>query len=598
MYRFRIFAKGQVRLWPIQDPVILIGSGREADLVLEGPDIPPVALRLALTGDAFTASAADAKAKPCFNARRADQAELRPGDLIELGGARLLLESDPGGADGGRDTEGGKQAPGAMPPGLERLCALVSEERDLEALLGKVMRLSLEVFAGDEALLFTLNPQGKPAVAVSTRDAGGALFSDTVVSKVLREGKGIYLGNALDDPEYARSQSVVDLKLRSVVCCPLLTAGRVSGLIYIGSSRPAVSFGPESLRELEIYALVAGCLVDHVAALGVQAKMLAALGPGDGDPGFIATCPAMRAVLSEARAVADGDIAVLLEGETGTGKDVLAQYIHRRGPRSKKPFLVVNCGTLRGEILASELFGHKKGAFTGAVRDQPGLFQTADGGTLFLDEIGELDLPLQATLLRVLETGMVRPVGQASEVRVDVRILSATNRRLKERVAEGTFREDLYYRINQHAILLPPLRDRGEDLGLLAQFFLEKAKSRYPDKSLKGFHPESLFALMRYRWPGNVRELANAIAKAALFADGPLARLSLPEGEGAWLDMEAATRRFQLDYLQRALDLCGGDKDKAAGMLGMGRSTFFRYLAQAREGGKEPLSAAGAGADQ
>jgi transcriptional regulator with GAF, ATPase, and Fis domain len=594
MYRFRIFCKGQVRFWPIQDPVLLIGSGPDADLVLEDRDIPAVALRLALIGDAFSASAADAKAKPWFNARRADQAELRPGDLIELGGTRLLLESDAGGPEG----EAEKTLATAMPPGLERLCALVSEERDLEALLGKVMRLSLEVFAGDEALLFTLDAQGEPAVAVSTRGAAEPLFSDTIVAKVLREGKGMYLANALDDPEYGRSQSVVDLKLRSVLCCPMVTAGRVSGLIYVGSSRPAASFGPEALRELEVYALVAGCLVDHVAALGMQARLLAALGPEGGDPGFIATCPAMRAAVAEARAVADVDFAVLLEGETGTGKDVLAQYIHRRSPRAGKPFLVINCSTLRGEILASELFGHKKGAFTGAVQDQRGLFQSADGGTLFLDEVGELDLPLQAMLLRVLETGMVRPVGQAAEVRVDVRILSATNRKLKERVAEGTFREDLYYRINQHGIHLPPLRERGEDLNLLAQFFLEKAKARHPDKRLAGFHPESLFALMRYRWPGNVRELANAVAKAVLFANGPLARLSLPEGDGAWLDMEAATRRFQSDYLQRALDLCGGDKEKAAAMLGMGRSTFFRYLAQAREGGKAAAPAAGSDADQ
>jgi DNA-binding NtrC family response regulator len=199
-----------------------------------------------------------------------------------------------------------------------------------------------------------------------------------------------------------------------------------------------------------------------------------------------------------------------------------------------------------------------------------------------------MDLPLQAMLLRTLETGLVRPVGQSAEVKVDVRLVSATNRRLQERVAEGAFREDLYYRINQHRIALPPLRERGEDLNLLAHFFLEKAKARHPDKRLSGFHPESLFAMARYRWPGNVRELANAVAKAALFADGPLVRVSLPAGEDRWLDMEAATRRFQLDYLQRALDLCGGDKEQAAALLGMGRSTFFRYLAEARGGEKGP----------
>jgi DNA-binding NtrC family response regulator len=186
-------------------------------------------------------------------------------------------------------------------------------------------------------------------------------------------------------------------------------------------------------------------------------------------------------------------------------------------------------------------------------------------------------------LLRTLETGMVRPVGQVQEFRVDVRIVCATNRRLDELVAKGGFRQDLFYRIHQHGIRLPPLRDRGEDILLLAHHCLEKAKALYPHKPIAGFSPESLGAMARYRWPGNVRELANAVNKAVLFADSPVLTVRLPEGDAeGWMDMEEATKRFQADYIQKALDLCGGNKDKAAAMLGMGRSTFFRYLAQSR----------------
>jgi two-component system NtrC family response regulator len=194
-----------------------------------------------------------------------------------------------------------------------------------------------------------------------------------------------------------------------------------------------------------------------------------------------------------------------------------------------------------------------------------------------------MELPLQAMLLRTLETGMVRPVGQAAEIKVDVRILCATNRDLEEQVSAGAFRRDLYYRINPHCITLPPLRDRGDDVLLLAHWFLEQAKRDYPEKGLSGFLPESLLAMARYRWPGNVRELANVVAKAALFADSPAVRVSLPQGKERWMDMDEATRRFQIDYLQRALQVCGGDKDKAAALLGMGRSTFFRYLAEAKQ---------------
>jgi transcriptional regulator with GAF, ATPase, and Fis domain len=580
MYRLRIFHEGRTWTLPMQEPVLTAGSSSENDIVLEGSGSPPVAVRLTRTDDGYSVSSAHSKSKPLLNGKRSDQFVLMPGNLMELGSARLLLEAEA--------PAGGRAAPvpgqgSAISSGLTRLCGMVAEERDLRTLLTKAMNLLLESLGGKEALLFTVDPSGNPAVAVSTREGGAEpLFSDTVVEQVLRTGRGMFLGNALADPDYGRSQSVVELKLHSVLCCPILAAGRLSGLIYLGSNVPSVSFGEADLRQLEVYALVVGCLVNHVGYIEMQSRMLASMRPEDGGPGFIATCPPMRRVLQEARAVASGDISVLLEGETGTGKDVLANFIHRVSRRAAKPFMVVNCSTLRGELLASELFGHRKGAFTGAHQDQKGIFQSADGGTLFLDEIGEMDLPLQAMLLRTLESGMVRPVGQAAEIKVDVRIICATNRKLEEMAADGRFRQDLYYRVNQHGITLPPLRERGEDIVLLAHHFLEKAKASYPDKNLSGFNPESLFAVARYRWPGNVRELGNAVSKAALFADSSVVRITLPGNKDRWMDMEEATRRFQLDYLQRALDLCGGDKDEAAGLLGMGRSTFFRYLAQAR----------------
>ncbi len=592
MYRLRIFHEGQTRSLPLQETVMTAGSAPENDIVLHGAGTVPVAVRLTQTDLGYSVTAAHPKAKPLWNGKRTDQFLLQPGDLMEIGSARLLLEKmelmeTDGGSFVKAPQPSGESAHPALgiSTGLSRLCAMVAEERDLRTLLSKVMRLLLDTLGGNEALLFTVDGAAKPAVAVSTREGSAEpMFSDTVVEKVLRTGKGIFLGNALADPAYADSQSVVDLKLHSVLCCPILAAGRLSGLIYLGSNVPSVSFGEADLRQLEVYSLVVGCLINHVGYIEMQSRVLASLRPEDGGPGFIASCPPMRRAVQEARAVASGDIAVLLEGETGTGKDVMANFIHRASRRAAKPFLVVNCSTLRGELLASELFGHKKGAFTGALQDQRGIFQSAEGGTLFLDEIGEMDLPLQAMLLRTLESGMVRPVGQAVEIKVDVRIICATNRKLEDMVANGTFRQDLYYRVNQHGITLPPLRERGEDIILLAHHFLEKAKATYPDKTLSGLHPESLFAAARYRWPGNVRELANVVSKAALFADAPVIRIMLPENKDRWMDMDEATRRFQLDYLQRALDLCGGDKDKAAALLGMGRSTFFRYMAQARAG--------------
>ena len=589
----RIFHPEGSRVVSLRDPALTVGSSPDNEVVLTDPEVPLLALRLTLTAEGYIVAPAPGKSKVELNGKRLAQVLLKPGDMLRLGSHNVLFDREAHGESGAEaiaGPESGSAAgnaagtPAGIPAGLSRLCAMVAEERDLKTLLAKVMRLLLDTLGGNEALLFTLDPSGRPAIAVSTREGeANPLFSDTVVEQVLRSRQGMFLANALADPNFARSQSVIDLKLRSVLCCPIMAAGRISGLIYLGSNLPSVSYGSRDLRELEVYCLVVGCLLHHLDYIAMQSRVLASLRQEEGRQGVIAACPPMIKALEEARAVAQADIAVLLEGETGTGKDVLAQYIHRMSRRAAKPFLVINCSTLRGELLASELFGHKRGSFTGAIQDQQGFFSAANGGTLFLDEIGEMDLSLQAMLLRTLESGMVRPVGQTSEIRVDVRLLCATNRRLEDMVAKGLFRQDLYYRINQHGIRLPPLRERGEDVLLLAHHYLEKAKAVYPDKPVSGFHPESLYALRRYKWPGNVRELANAVNKAVLFADSPVIRIPLQEGNlDRWIDMEEATRLFQLEYLQKALDLCEGDKEKAANLLGMGRSTFFRYLSQAR----------------
>jgi transcriptional regulator with GAF, ATPase, and Fis domain len=578
MFCFRIFHPQGSSIVSLREPAITLGSSHENEVVVEDIEVPPLALRMALGADGYIILPCTPKFKLEVNGKKVSQGLLKVGDILQMGSHRLIFDNEVTNKILPPSSESN------IPKGLSKLCALVAEERDLKVLLSKTMHLLLETMGGNEAFLFTLNESGQPAIAVSTR-VGDApiLFSDTIVEQVLRTKRGLFLGNALANPAYANSPSIIDLKLHSVLCCPITAAGRTSGLIYLGSNLPTISFGADDLRELEIYALVVGCLINHLGYIAMQSKILAALQDEAGQPGMVATCPPMKKVLDEARIVAQGEIAVLLEGETGTGKDVLAHYIHRNSRRSAKPFLVINCSTLRGELLASELFGHKKGAFTGAIQDQQGFFAAAHGGTLFLDEIGEMDLALQAMLLRTLESGMIRPVGQTAEIRVDVRLICATNRQLEASIAKGEFRQDLYYRINQHGIQLPPLRDRGEDMLLLAHYFLEKSKAIYPEKSITGIHPESLFAIRRYKWPGNIRELANVVNKAVLFSTSAVITLTLPkENLDRWMDMEEATRHFQLDHLQKALDFSGGDKDKAAAMLGMGRSTFFRYLSQAR----------------
>ncbi|HEY1396638.1 sigma 54-interacting transcriptional regulator [Roseateles sp.] len=290
----------------------------------------------------------------------------------------------------------------------------------------------------------------------------------------------------------------------------------------------------------------------------------------------------MAEVLAEARLVSASQAPVLIRGESGSGKELLARAIHAASPRAKRPFVAVNCGAIPEPLLESELFGHVKGAFTGALANHRGLFQAADGGTLLLDEIGDMPLPLQVKLLRVLQEHQVRPVGASASVPIDVRILSATHRDLEVALAEGQFREDLYYRLNVVSLTLPTLDERREDIPLLAQHFLQKLATKY-DKRLNGFAPEALKALTMAAWPGNVRQLHNVVEQVSALATSPLIPLSLVQRALRSPSIEVlpyaeARQRFEREYLVGLLKLTDGNVADAARLADRNRTEFYRLL--------------------
>lgn len=289
----------------------------------------------------------------------------------------------------------------------------------------------------------------------------------------------------------------------------------------------------------------------------------------------------METLLAQARLLAEGDASVLVRGPSGAGKELLAKAIHLASRRRDKPFLAVNCGAIPEPLLESELFGHVKGAFTGAVRDHRGLFQEAEGGTVFLDEIGDMPLPLQVKLLRVLEERQVRPVGSARSFPIDVRIVSATHRPLEEEISSGRFREDLYYRLNVATLALPPLADRRDDIPLLAQHFLQKLGERY-GKTLGGFAPEALELLVAAPWPGNIRQLYNVIEQAVALSIAPIIPPSLIQNalrdEHRLDSLEEARNRFERDYLVRTLRIAGGNVSHAARLAKRNRTEFYKLL--------------------
>jgi two-component system, NtrC family, response regulator len=300
--------------------------------------------------------------------------------------------------------------------------------------------------------------------------------------------------------------------------------------------------------------------------------------------GIIATSPEMLRVLRNIEKLAPIDVAVLLLGESGTGKELLARAIHKLSRRSEGPFVPINCGAIPETLLESELFGHEKGAFTGALRQNIGRIESAHRGTLFLDEIGDVPLAMQVKLLRFLQDQIVDRIGGRRPIQVDVRIVCATNQDLDRMMAEGQFREDLFYRLNEVVIQVPALRQRPADAVVLASFFLRRFATEY-GRAARGLAGSALNAIREYSWPGNVRELENRVKRAVVMTDGPLvsaADLDLPytEDAGKSLDIRAARARAEREVIQLALTQTGSNLSKAAKLLGISRPTLYDLMQQ------------------
>ena len=570
----KYFGRNNTILFPLRNRLTLIGSSKECDIVLDDSSIAGAAIKVGADDQGYFFEVLP-ESKIRLNGEKTKKGRLAPGDRIEIGDHVFICDSVDG-VESGDAHESDKAIKGM----LDHFSGAIGRERDLKKLLTRFMEMLLGILKGSDAFIFKLDREKKPEVFVATGSAEAQeRFSDTVVQSVLKNGKGVAVPNALADPAFSSARSVADLKLSSVICAPIKVADDITGIIYVGSSSAAVSYNRKDLAILTYYAAIAGMLINHVEYIGMQNKAIVKLGGQVSEYGIIAESKVMKEVLGSIKAISGSDITVLFEGPTGCGKTLLAEIVHKKSRRADKPFLVVNCSSLHGELLESELFGHKKGSFTGAISDHEGLFMAAQGGTLLLDEIGELDVPIQAKLLRTLESGKVRPLGATQEREVDVRVICTTNKNLQDMVNRGIFRADLYYRINQFSIKVPPLSARDDDVELLAYFFLEKYKAHYPTRDIIDFHPETLYRIRHYDWPGNIRELSNAIHRAVLSCEGPL--LTLPRVETVQdptFDMETATRDFHRDLIARAIKRTGGNKEAAAKLLGMSRSTFFRYL--------------------
>jgi transcriptional regulator with GAF, ATPase, and Fis domain len=428
-----------------------------------------------------------------------------------------------------------------------------------------------------------------------------------IAGAVLRDGTPTLVNDVAADPRfYAGVDRQTGLSTRSLLAVPLRGRMGAIGVVQVVNSRAPEGFAPGDLDLLVALSGSVAIAIENArlwAAMKKSTERLTAevgvlrrdIAQRERFGRMVGTAPAMTAVLRLMESAAASTITVLLEGETGTGKELVARGIHAASARATQPFVAVNCAALPETLLESELFGHRRGAFTGATQDQRGLFEAASGGTILLDEIGEMPLGMQAKLLRVLQDGEVTPVGERTPRKVDVRVISATNRDLLGAVSGRTFRDDLYYRVGAFPIRLPPLRDRPEDVPALVKHFLVAAAER-ARKRVVGIAPAALDRLVAYGWPGNVRELQNEIERAVVLApDGapidvehlstkvmgvaPSPAATAAEAEpGASRDLRDARTEFEVQFIRKVLSENAGNVSRAARALGISRVALQKKM--------------------
>jgi transcriptional regulator with GAF, ATPase, and Fis domain len=471
---------------------------------------------------------------------------------------------------------------------LLKIARALSESRTADDVRRSLFERLFEVMAADRAAIVRADSGvlDFSTAAASSKSGDAFQVSRTIATRVFADGVALLTNDAASDAALRHAKSVAGGGSRSVLCVPMLRGGRPDGVLYVASTSTSATFGEPDLQLLTaIGGLAALALhtVDEIDRLNEAVTTLRA--EAGGDHALVGESAPMRDVRALIAKAAQSSATVLILGESGTGKELAAREIHRLSERARRPFVTINASELAETLLESELFGHEKGAFTGAIAQKKGKLELADGGTLFLDEIGELAPAVQVKLLRVLQERELTRVGGTRAIQIDVRIIAATNRDLEAAVRSGAFRQDLFYRLNVIAVRMPSLRDRPDDVPLLAALFAQRY-ARKVKRHIVGVAPEARACLTRYEWPGNVRELENAIERAIVLGSTDRVELDdLPEtvlesrstgdAPAGYHDaIQSAKKRIVLEALERA----SGDYGGAARELGIHPNNLHRLL--------------------
>jgi transcriptional regulator with GAF, ATPase, and Fis domain len=583
-----------VKVYHIYKKITSLGKGEDVDVVLPDPLLADTHAHIHFDGRDFNIAVVDRDSEIYVNGRRRTKHRLTQEDRVRIGSAELefSLYDEPVTDETAAKTMAELNSYKRLFEFSQKLMA----SYDLPTLLEQLLDVVVQVTTADKGFI-VLMESGEPVVKVArnlrreTISDAVSHLSDSILAKVVETRKPLIVSDAVSDAQFKNSLSVMNLKLTSVMCVPLLERGNLIGIIYVGNDNVRQLFDEASLEILTIFASQASLLVRNallVNELQLDNRSLQERIERMRFGEILGSAPSMQEVFRKVQKVAATDITVMVTGETGTGKELIARELHNRSPRSKGPFISINCGAIPENLLESELFGHVRGAFTGAVANKPGRFQAANKGTLFLDEIGEMPLALQVKILRALQDRIVTRVGDTANEPIDIRVIAATNRELEAEIKAGRFREDLYYRLNVVHLHLPPLRERGDDIVVLARYMLSRYGPEYGNK-VRGFTPGAIAAVKRHRWPGNIRELENRIKKAVVLADkallGPDDLGINPDELPPILPLTEAREKWQREYINEVLGLNAGNRTKTARDLGVDPRTIFRHLEKEESGG-------------
>lgn len=581
----------------------LIGRGTECRIVLTDPLASRIHAAIYRAGDEWFVRDSSSRNGTFLDGRKIEQAPLREGGKIRIGSTNMRFSGavqasrsldDDDDLSGTQTLNFGakvdvKRSAGSLrkPVGVKGRGPDTDFIRfsDLSVrLLGNsdpddVVRVTLEDLkertkATVIGFLWVDEGRLKPKLAIPEKDAHRAVLSKELTQKVIREQNAIRI-DCRDSSSAGRDLAAFD----EAICVPLIYSEETLGAIHLYKAG-----GRFEDADFDYAILVANAMVIALVRAREQALLReenARLVAKNADQGeLVGESKPMVELLDKIKRIARASGCVLIRGESGSGKELVARALHRMSPRADRPMLSVNCAAIPAELMESQLFGHKKGSFTSADADHPGYFRQADTGTLFLDEVGELTLEGQAKLLRILEGHSFLPVGGVKEVSVDVRVLAATNRDLREFVREKKFREDLYYRLSVFELQIPPLRDRGTDVGLLVDHFFEHFKRQHGRLQLT-LTPAARDRLIAYSWPGNVRQLRNVIDSAVVMADSSTIDpedLGLRDASTEESADDLRIDRWEKKLIERALSRTGGGVPQAAKLLGISRATLYRKL--------------------